>query len=117
MDSLFPMSTATAGEDEPVDGGPPARQPPRQAMLQPARLWLQGDVEDRKVRLRNLSPGGVMVDCAAVREPGTPVSLSMDGLGTVAGKVAWCTAGRMGIAFDTPVDPALARDGIALVGD
>ena len=63
--------------------------------------------------MRNLSPGGVMVDCGVLREPGSLVRLEMPGLGTVAGKVAWCTAGRMGIAFDTPIDPALVRDEVA----
>lgn len=114
MDSLFHASLTASDDAGPVDGGiVPPRQPQRESLLLAARLWLHGDHCDREVRMRNLSPGGVMVDCGVLREPGSLVRLEMPGLGTVAGKVAWCTAGRMGIAFDTPIDPALVRDEVA----
>ncbi|PVE59950.1 PilZ domain-containing protein [Arthrobacter sp. TPD3018] len=115
MDSLFHASSMATDDAGPVDGGVvPPRQPPRESLLLTARLWLHGDHCDREVRMRNLSPGGVMVDCSAVREPGSLVRLEMPGLRTVAGKVAWCTAGRMGIAFESPIDPALVRIGAAV---
>ena len=116
MDSLFHASLTASDAAGPVnDGVVTPRQPPRESLLLAARLWLHGDHCDREVRMRNLSPGGVMVDCGVLREPGSLVRLEMPGLGTVAGKVAWCTAGRMGIAFDAPVDPALVRDEVTAV--
>jgi len=81
----------------------------RDSLFLMAQLRFVGEPQDRDVRVRNLSEGGLMVDCTAVREPGTAVMLDLRGIGEVAGKVAWCTEGRIGIALDRPIDPRKAR--------
>ena len=78
-------------------------------------LFLVADlmIEDRpgpiEVRVRNLSSGGLMAEYAHPVEIGTPVEVELRGVGKVAGDVAWTAAGRIGISFDTPIDPMQAR--------
>jgi hypothetical protein len=81
----------------------------RDSLFLMARLQFVGEAKVRDVRVRNLSEGGLMVDCASVKDPGTAVLLDLRGIGEVAGKVAWCTEGRIGIALDRPIDPIKAR--------
>lgn len=81
----------------------------RDSLFLTAQLTFAGELTVREVRVRNLSEGGLMVDCARVKDPGTAVTLTMRGIGKVGGKVAWCTEGRIGIALDAPIDPKLAR--------
>lgn len=66
------------------------------------------DVEHR-VKVRNLSAGGMMAegDMKVVR--GTRVEVNLRNIGWVEGAVAWIQDNRFGIAFITDVDPKLAR--------
>jgi hypothetical protein len=41
--------------------------------------------------------------------PGMRVDIALEGIGEVAGSVAWAEAGRIGVAFDHPVDKSRAR--------
>jgi PilZ domain len=61
------------------------------------------------VRVRNLSAGGLMAEYAEPIGLRTPVAVEVRGVGWVAGKIAWAAEGRVGVAFDTPIDPKLAR--------
>jgi len=62
-----------------------------------------------QVRVRNLSAGGLMAEFPKELDQGLPVEFDVRGIGWVPGKVAWCTAGRIGVAFDHQIDPMLAR--------
>lgn len=94
----------------PADlAGGAQRSRTRDSLFLMARLRFEGEAREREVRVRNLSEGGLMVDCARVMEPGTAVMLDVRGIGEVGGKVAWCTEGRIGIALDRPIDPKKAR--------
>lgn len=61
------------------------------------------------VRVRNLSAGGLMAEYAPGLSQGSVVQFDVRGIGWLSGKVAWCAAGRIGIAFDRMIDPMLAR--------
>jgi hypothetical protein len=50
-----------------------------------------------------------MADYRDLAHVGEPVEVEVRGLGVVAGKVAWIENGRIGITFDTEVDPKAAR--------
>lgn len=65
--------------------------------------------EEIPVRVRNLSEIGLMADYTDIAEPGEAVSVEVRGIGEVPGKVAWVEDRRIGITFDTEVDPMLAR--------
>ncbi|MDB5698238.1 MAG: PilZ protein [Alphaproteobacteria bacterium] len=69
--------------------------------------------EPSPVRVRNLSADGMMADYHEPSVPGDAVVVTLRGIGSVAGKVAWVGQGRIGIAFDVEVDPKLARKPVA----
>lgn len=80
----------------------------RDSLLLIARLTI-GDEAPRDVRIRNLSSGGLMAEIERVVAPGTSIGIEIRGIGAVAGSVAWCTQGRMGITLDRAIDPKQAR--------
>src|SRR5437763_312487 len=65
------------------------------------------------LRIRNLSAGGMMAECSEPIATGEQVVMELRGIGEVGGNVAWCHDGRIGISFDTPIDPRLTHKPIA----
>lgn len=65
---------------------------------------IEADGVSVMVKLRNLSPDGALVEGAQLPRVGCPVVFRKKEL-NLAGRVAWITAGRAGIAFDTTLDP------------
>ena len=61
------------------------------------------------VRVRNLSPIGLMADHDGLTRPGDRVMVEIRGLGFVPGEVAWVRRARIGVRFDDAVDPQQAR--------
>ena len=57
-----------------------------------------------EVKLRNLSPEGALVEGEQLPAVGSSVIFRKNEL-NLAGRVAWVTAGRAGIAFDAKLDP------------
>lgn len=69
------------------------------------RFPVTGD--EREVRVRNISSGGLMAE-APLRTPrGDPLEVHLRNIGWVSGKVAWVAESRFGIAFDYPIDPKM----------
>jgi hypothetical protein len=62
-------------------------------------------------RVRNLSPGGMMIDSATDLQVGAVVVADVRGIGEIKGRIAWSSFGRAGVAFDVEIDPRLARAG------
>jgi hypothetical protein len=87
------------------------RREPRDSLFLSAivRRESDGDAELQPVRVRNLSGVGLMADYCDVVEPGEAVVVTLRGVGSVAGRVAWVKKNRVGIAFDVEVNPRLAR--------
>lgn len=50
-----------------------------------------------------------MADCSGPFEVGDEVEIEVRGIGIQKGAIAWMVANRMGIAFDQPINPLLAR--------
>jgi PilZ domain len=61
------------------------------------------------VRVRNLSPGGMMIDGHDAFIDGAEITTDLRGIGPVTGRIAWVMAGRAGVAFDLEIDPKKAR--------
>jgi hypothetical protein len=61
------------------------------------------------VRVRNLSPGGMMIDGHDAFVEGAEIKTDLRGIGPISGKIAWVMAGRAGVAFDQDIDPKKAR--------
>ncbi|HEX8553878.1 MAG TPA: PilZ domain-containing protein [Sphingomonas sp.] len=86
-----------------------ARGRKRDSLFLLARMTLGGDGVVHDVRVRNLSEGGVMAEFDRVVPADTVVTLDLRGIGHVEGRIVWCEQRRLGIAFDHPIDPMLAR--------
>ena len=65
--------------------------------------------EVSQVRVRNLSAGGLMAEVHQPVAQGTSVEVEVRGIGWISGRIAWCVDDRVGVAFDHPIDPILAR--------
>ena len=74
-----------------------------------ADLRIAGWAGPLQVRVRNLSPGGLMAEYPHPLEIGRVIEIKLRGVGKVTGQVAWTAAGRIGVAFDNPIDPLQAR--------
>ncbi len=90
------------------------RQADRDSLFLGATLRVDGLRDPVFARVRNLSPGGMMVDGNAGFQVGARVATELRGIGQVDGRITWATPGRAGIAFDTEVDPRLARAPVAV---
>ncbi|HIV76388.1 MAG TPA: PilZ domain-containing protein [Candidatus Sphingomonas excrementigallinarum] len=81
----------------------------RDSLLLMAQMTLVDETAPRDVRVRNISEGGLMAELPVSVEIGTPVTLDLRGIGLISGRIAWCTQGRVGVAFDRQIDPTLVR--------
>lgn len=86
-----------------------ARTGSRDSLLLSAQLRIVGESAIHLVRVRNLSPGGLMAEYAEPVSIGAAVDVEVRNIGWIKGRVAWATDGRLGIAFDREVDPLAAR--------
>lgn len=93
----------------PGDDGAQSRNEARDSLFLMADFRVMGESDVTQVRVRNLSSGGLMAEFPAGLDLGLRVEFDVRGVGWVPGKVAWSTAGRIGVAFDRSIDPMLAR--------
>ena len=85
----------------------------RDSLLLRAVLRFSHTKEEREVRIRNLSAGGLMAEVPIRVARGERVEINLHSIGWVSGHIAWVTDGRVGIAFDHPVNP---KDGRKPIG-
>ncbi len=104
------MAKGSSGKHSPEGGVESQRRDARDSLFLLAQLKHEGATGDGEtVRVRNVSSGGLMAQAPEDFRQGMRVEVTLDGVGVVRGTVAWAEAGRIGIAFDHPVDKALAR--------
>lgn len=87
----------------------PARAAPRDSLFLLTTLSTTDGAPLGKARVRNLSATGLMADCERAVPAGAQVICDLRGIGPVAGTVAWSRGDKIGLAFDEPIDPQLAR--------
>ena len=80
--------------------------------LLPLLTWFQV-----VVRVRNLSPGGMLAEGKLRVEQGAVVEIDLRNIGPVGGRVVWAGVGKFGIAFDHPIDPQAVRRQVAVPSD
>ncbi len=102
MDSLGPRSV-----DEEVAAL--SRGADRDSLFMQAVLILPGSPDPVSVRVRNLSPGGMLAEANVKVAQGAAVEVDLRNVGPVAGRVIWVGEGKFGIAFDRQVDPQAVR--------
>lgn len=81
----------------------------RDSLLLTAILRFPATQEEWPVRIRNLSAGGLMAELPNGTMRGELVEVNLRSIGWVSGRIAWATEGRLGIAFDIPINPKDAR--------
>jgi hypothetical protein len=85
------------------------RSEPRDSMLLSATIRLNAEGEIWPIRVRNISAGGLMADCSGPLKRGDEVELELRGVGLQKATVVWTAQDRIGIAFERPINPILAR--------
>ncbi|MBB3861977.1 hypothetical protein GGQ88_003267 [Novosphingobium hassiacum] len=85
------------------------RQLGRDSLFLLAEVRLVGTEVEHRVKVRNLSVGGMMAEGDMKVLRGTRVEVNLRNIGWVEGAVAWIQDNRFGIAFVEDVDPKLAR--------
>ena len=81
----------------------------RDSLFLQAGLILPGRADPVAVRVRNLSPGGMLAEATNQMEQGAVADIELPNVGRVPGRVIWAGEGKFGIAFDRPVDPQAVR--------
>lgn len=81
----------------------------RDSLFLKAFLRFPSTKDEREVRIRNLSAGGLMAEIPTDVPRGERVEINLRSIGWVSGHIAWVTEGRVGIAFDHPINPKDAR--------
>ncbi len=81
----------------------------RDSLFLLAELRLAGTRGEHKVKVRNLSGGGMMAEGPVPVVPGNRLQINLRNIGWVDGAVAWVQENRFGIAFDREINAKLAR--------
>ena len=81
----------------------------RDSLFVLAELRLDGVEGEHKVRVRNLSSGGLMVEGPPPTMRGQLCWINVRNIGWVEGSVAWVEGSRCGVAFRDEIDPKVAR--------
>ena len=85
------------------------RQIGRDSLFLMADLRREGIPGEERIKVRNLSSGGMMGEGAVRVVSGEKVSINIRNIGWVAGSVAWIQDNRFGVAFRDEIDPRVAR--------
>lgn len=89
------------------------RSQQRDSLLLSVDLELENDARAYRVKMRNLSPQGMMGVGSVDVIRGTRLQVDFGEVGKVWGNVAWREGNRFGIAFEREVDPAAVRAALA----
>ena len=89
--------------------GVETRSVARDSLFLLADIRIEQGVETHRVRVRNLSDGGMMAEGSLKVKRGHRVEVELRNIGCVAASVAWVQDNRFGIAFDEEIDSQRAR--------
>lgn len=92
------------------------RQVGRDSLFLMADLRLAGTEDEHRVKVRNLSGGGMMAEGHVKVTRGAKIDINLRNIGWVEGVVAWIQDNRFGIAFLEDIDPKVAREPIVVQG-
>jgi hypothetical protein len=81
----------------------------RDSLFLMADLQIDGLDGEHRIKVRNLSSGGMMGEGPARVVRGAVVSVRIRNVGWVEGSVAWVHGNRFGVAFREEIDPKVAR--------
>jgi len=81
----------------------------RDSLFLLASIRVEDGDDMHRVRVRNLSDGGMMGEGQIRVKRGNRVEVELRNIGKVGGSVAWVQDQRFGVAFDEEVESQLAR--------
>lgn len=81
----------------------------RDSLFVMADLRIDGIPGDHRIKVRNLSSGGMMGEGSVRVARGTKIRVDLRNIGWIRGTVAWVQESRFGIAFDEEIEPRDAR--------
>ena len=93
---------------ETMDGSE-NRQIARDSLFVMADLRVADSDAEHRIKVRNLSAGGMMGEGAVRVARGDKVTVNIRNIGWVEGSVAWVQDDRFGVAFQEEIDPKIAR--------
>lgn len=85
------------------------RQIARDSLFLMADLRAEGLDGEFRIKVRNLSAGGMMGEGSVRVVRGTVIEVNIRNIGWITGSVAWVQDNRFGVAFSDEIDPQLAR--------
>lgn len=89
--------------------GVETRSVTRDSLFLLANVSVEKQGEQHRVRVRNLSDGGMMGEGPVKISRGIRVEIELRNVGKVMGTVAWVQDQRFGVAFDEEIDSQIAR--------
>ena len=89
--------------------GVETRSVSRDSLFLLAHVRVEQGIDQHRVRVRNLSDGGMMAEGSVRVQRGDRVEIELSKIGKVDGSVAWVQDNRFGIAFDYEIDSRRAR--------
>ena len=93
------------------------RQTARDSLFVMADLVVTGVPGEYRIKVRNISAGGLMGEGSVGAARGASVRVNLQNLGWVPGTVAWVQDNRFGVAFAEEIDPLLVREAAADEGN
>lgn len=85
------------------------RQISRDSLFVLAEMRLEGQEGEHRIKLRNLSAGGMMGEGTVRVTRGALISVHIRNIGWTEGTIAWVQDNRFGVAFAEEIDPKEAR--------
>ena len=82
----------------------------RDSLFLSAELTIGESNEPVRVKVRNLSDGGMMAEAPVVVERGMRLGIELRNIGRIKGSVAWTHDNRFGIVFDNEIDSKKVRE-------
>jgi hypothetical protein len=89
--------------------GVETRSVARDSLFLLADIRVEQSADTHRVRVRNLSDGGMMGEGQLRVQRGHRLSIELRNIGAVGGTVAWVQDNRFGVAFDEEIDSQQAR--------
>ena len=93
------------------------RQIARDSLFLMADLRVEGVEGGHRIKVRNLSAGGMMGEGTVRVMRGVRVEVNIRNIGWVEGAVAWVQENRFGVAFRDEIDPKIAREPLGRAPD
>ena len=81
-----------------------ARKEGRENLVLLAEMRVEHDPNVHPIKVRNLSPSGMMGESALRMVRGSRLTVELPQVGPVSGSVAWVQDERFGVAFDEAMD-------------